>query len=88
MLIFRQDDGTASGIDDLVDDFTERGAKVMVVGKACKNAVSLAFVKDVSPVTAPILFIQSFYKMVNELAVIRGYNPDQPPHLNKVTETI
>jgi fructoselysine-6-P-deglycase FrlB-like protein len=26
--------------------------------------------------------------MVNALALARGRNPDQPPYLNKVTETV
>ena len=36
----------------------------------------------------PILMIQSFYRMANALSVARGYDPDSPPHLNKVTETV
>jgi len=48
----------------------------------------LAVVKGVHPAIAPLLNIQSFYRMVNALAVSRGYNPDQPPHLKKVTETV
>jgi glucosamine--fructose-6-phosphate aminotransferase (isomerizing) len=36
----------------------------------------------------PILLVQSFYRMVNELAVARGRDPDRPPTLAKVTETV
>jgi glutamine---fructose-6-phosphate transaminase (isomerizing) len=32
--------------------------------------------------------VQSFYRMVNALALARGRNPDQPPYLQKVTETV
>jgi glucosamine--fructose-6-phosphate aminotransferase (isomerizing) len=35
-----------------------------------------------------MLIIQSFYRMVNALAVARGFDPDRPPHLRKVTETV
>jgi glucosamine--fructose-6-phosphate aminotransferase (isomerizing) len=35
-----------------------------------------------------MLIIQSFYRMVNALAVARGFDPDHPPHLRKVTETV
>jgi len=35
----------------------------------------------------PILQIQSFYRMANMLAVLRGLNPDAPPFLKKVTST-
>jgi len=50
--------------------------------------VNLPSLKGVAAATAPIVFIQSFYKMVNALAVVRGYDPDNPPHLRKVTETV
>ena len=40
------------------------------------------------PVIAPLLFIESFYRMANGLSLARGHNPDAPPHLNKVTETL
>ncbi len=40
------------------------------------------------PAIEPILMIQSFYRMASALALARGCNPDSPPHLNKVTETL
>jgi glucosamine--fructose-6-phosphate aminotransferase (isomerizing) len=32
--------------------------------------------------------VQSFYMAVHRLAVARGLDPDAPPHLRKVTETV
>jgi fructoselysine-6-P-deglycase FrlB-like protein len=40
------------------------------------------------PAIEPILMIQSFYRMVNALARARGFNPDAPSHLSKVTRTL
>jgi glucosamine--fructose-6-phosphate aminotransferase (isomerizing) len=40
------------------------------------------------PVVQPILLIQSFYRLVEALARARGMDPDKPPHLSKITETI
>ena len=40
------------------------------------------------PVIEPLLFIQSFYRMANALSLARGRDPDVPPHLSKVTETL
>ena len=88
VLIFTQDDGTRAGVDAVVEDFAARGAMVLVAGKSYDNAVNLPSLESVAAATAPIVFIQSFYKMVNELAVVRGYDPDSPPHLHKVTETL
>ncbi len=38
--------------------------------------------------TDPIAIGLSFYRFVEAVAVARGYNPDQPRHLKKVTETV
>ena len=32
--------------------------------------------------------ITSFYLMAEQLAKARGLNPDEPPHLQKVTQTV
>jgi glucosamine--fructose-6-phosphate aminotransferase (isomerizing) len=39
-------------------------------------------------VLEPILMAESFYRMANALAIARGHDPDDPPHLRKVTETL
>ena len=88
VLLFTQDDGTRAGVDGVVEDFAARGAVVLVAGKSYDNAVNLPSLEGVAAATAPIVFIQSFYKMVNALAVARGFDPDSPPHLRKVTETL
>lgn len=88
VLIFTQDDATRKSIENVVEAFLHRGAKVIVAGKAYDGAINLPSVKGVSSMTSPILKIQAFYLMVNALSIQRGYNPDKPPHLNKVTETI
>ncbi len=43
---------------------------------------------DADPLVQPILLVQSFYRMVNQLSVARGRDPDRPPTLAKVTETV
>jgi glucosamine--fructose-6-phosphate aminotransferase (isomerizing) len=32
--------------------------------------------------------VQSAYRMIAALAVRRGLDPDRPPHLHKITETV
>jgi glucosamine--fructose-6-phosphate aminotransferase (isomerizing) len=34
------------------------------------------------------LLVQSAYRMIAALAVLRGFDPDRPPHLLKITETV
>lgn len=88
VLLFTQDDGTRAAVDLVVEDFSARGAVVLVAGKSYDNAINLPSPEGVMAATMPIVFIQSFYRMLNALAITRGYDPDSPPHLRKVTETV
>ena len=36
----------------------------------------------------PLVLAASFYRFIEALARRRGFNPDTPPHLRKVTETV
>jgi len=72
VLLFTQDDGTRAAVDLVVEDFSARGAIVLVAGKSYDNAVNLPSLEGVMAATMPIVFIQSFYRMLNELAITRG----------------
>lgn len=87
LLVFRQDDETGAGTDDLVADALARGATVFLAGAAVLGAVMLPTVPSPA-VIQPLLQIQSFYRAINALSVARGNDPDRPPSLRKVTETV
>lgn len=87
VLLFAQDDETHAGVRALATELVGRGARVMVAGAQVEGAVQLPAVAA-HPAVQPLLLIQSFYRFVNELALARGMDPDHPPHLRKVTETI
>ena len=84
VLAFAQPDETGGGTRAVADEFAARGAHVWLAGQGG----SLPTVTAPHPVCAPLLFVQSFYRAINALALRRGHNPDLPPHLNKVTETV
>ncbi|MGM8226689.1 SIS domain-containing protein [Cellvibrio sp. ARAG 10.3] len=86
VLLFAQQDKTLAGMDSLVEDFRARNAKVFVASESISG--SLPVVAGAHPAIAPMLAVQSFYRMANALSIARGYNPDEPPHLRKVTETM
>lgn len=88
VLVMSQRDETRTGIQELVHDFAARGAHVLTTGRGLRGGIELPTVADAHPLIEPVLFIQSFYRMANQLSVARGYHPDRPPHLNKVTETV
>ena len=87
VLIFTQDDETRDGVESLATELAARRADVMIAGTKAPRAVTLPAI-SADPILEPLLIVQSFYRMVNALALARGRNPDQPPYLNKVTETV
>jgi glutamine---fructose-6-phosphate transaminase (isomerizing) len=87
VLVLSQNDETRVGISALIDELVDSGATVITAGAQHPRAVNLPTVQA-DAVIEPILMLQSFYRMVNALAVARGRDPDQPPHLSKVTETL
>ena len=84
VLCFAQPDETEAGTLALAQEFRGRGAQVWVASRQG----DLPLVEAPHPACAPLLTIQSFYRAINALALRRGHNPDVPPHLNKVTETV
>jgi glutamine---fructose-6-phosphate transaminase (isomerizing) len=86
-LMFAQEDETHAGMEALAGDLAAAGAKVLLAGGTAPGAVLLPTIKSDATV-APILLIQSFYRWAAELAVARGFDPDRPLHLKKVTETL
>ncbi|GAO77863.1 MULTISPECIES: SIS domain-containing protein [unclassified Sphingopyxis] len=77
-------DRAAAGVRSVADEFRGRGATVLLADPAGGDLPAIA----AHPAIEPILLIQSFYRMASALALTRGRNPDSPPHLNKVTETL
>jgi glucosamine--fructose-6-phosphate aminotransferase (isomerizing) len=65
-----------------------QGADVFVTGAKVNGAVDLPVVPDLHPLIAPLVLAVSFYAFVEALARRRGFDPDLPPHLRKVTETM
>ncbi|MFN3723750.1 MAG: SIS domain-containing protein [Paracoccaceae bacterium] len=65
-----------------------QGADVFLTGSAANGATLLPSVPDLHPLVAPLVLATAFYRFVEELARRRGFDPDTPPHLRKVTETV
>ena len=89
LLVFRQDDESAAGIDALVGDARANGARVLVAGdRAPPAGAEHLSVPAADPLLAPIAAVQAFYRAADALSRRRGLDPDRPPHLHKVTETV
>jgi glucosamine--fructose-6-phosphate aminotransferase (isomerizing) len=87
VLAFVQHDEARHDVEALAKELAVLGARVFLAGSPVTGALQLP-VLDAHPVLQPMLMIQTFYRFVDALALARGRNPDRPPHLRKVTETV
>lgn len=87
LLIFTQDDESRAGVVELAGELARSGAAVLVAGAEVAGATTLPTEKA-HPAIEPLLYAQSFYRMANALSLARGRDPDRPPNLSKVTETL
>jgi glutamine---fructose-6-phosphate transaminase (isomerizing) len=76
-----------AGLVQFAEDMRKRGAKVLLAAPAGTPGMNLPLVETGSPDLDPIAVVQSFYPMVEAVSRARGYNPDQPKFLAKVTKT-
>jgi len=85
-LMLVQDDETRGGLLTLAQELVERQVPVLLAGPPVAGAIELPTLVT-HPALEPLLMAQSYYRLVNALALVRGRDPDHPPHLKKVTET-
>ncbi|WP_432768762.1 MAG: SIS domain-containing protein [Sphingopyxis sp.] len=88
ILVFPPLDEAQAGMAALLGMFLARDATVAAAGPVGDGAITLPVAPGLHPAIAPIAMIQSFYRLANALAIARGFDPDAPPLLKKVTETI
>jgi glutamine---fructose-6-phosphate transaminase (isomerizing) len=86
-LLLAQSDATQAGVVALGSELARRGVPVMIAGARADGATLLPTVPAAAEI-APILLVQSAYRLIASLAIRRGFDPDRPPHLRKVTETV
>jgi glucosamine--fructose-6-phosphate aminotransferase (isomerizing) len=86
VLGFATSDAAGDSVREAASDFASRGARVCLAD-ARAGAQSTLPTITAHPAMEPMLMVQSFYLMMNALAVARGFDPDRPQHLRKVTET-
>jgi glucosamine--fructose-6-phosphate aminotransferase (isomerizing) len=85
VLVLRQNDEAAAAVDDLVSDLKQADETVFAAGGA---AGTLPWVGDGHPACDPIAMLVSAYRAIEAAARRRGFDPDNPPHLSKVTRTL
>ncbi len=87
LLVFAPRGPAQASLLALAEEMRGRSHKVLLAAPADIKGADLPLIDTGSEILNPIAAIQSFYPMVEALALARGFNPDAPPHLNKVTLT-
>jgi glutamine---fructose-6-phosphate transaminase (isomerizing) len=87
-LLLAQRDAARPGIESLAAELANRGIPVMLAGGAAASPVLDLPSIDCAAEIAPLLLTLSAYRMIATLALRRGFDPDRPAHLSKVTETM
>jgi glucosamine--fructose-6-phosphate aminotransferase (isomerizing) len=92
VVMFPPTDEGGEDFEALATDFVGRGARVIMTGAEQHLPQGAALVLPSfpgvdHPVLSALATIQSFYRLAASLSVARGFDPDRPPHLQKVTET-
>lgn len=80
-------DAAQAGLAETAARLAGQGADVFLTGGAAPGAQALPWVAGVHPLLSPLCLAVAFYACVEGLARRRGFDPDRPPHLRKVTET-
>lgn len=91
IIAFATSDAAGDDVRAVAAEFAARGAHVCLADAGADGTdttpMSVPAAKA-DPAIEPILMIQSFYRMADALSRARGYNPDAPSHLSKVTRTL
>jgi glucosamine--fructose-6-phosphate aminotransferase (isomerizing) len=85
VLVLRQNDQAAATVDDLVRDLGDAGERLFTAGGA---AGTLPWIGDGHPICDPVVMLIPAYLAIEAAARRRGFDPDNPPYLSKVTRTL
>jgi glutamine---fructose-6-phosphate transaminase (isomerizing) len=81
-------DAAEPSVAEMAHRLAGQGARAFLTSDLPGAARKLPFAATGHPITDPLALIVSFYGFVEALARHRGLNPDEPPMLRKVTETV
>jgi glutamine---fructose-6-phosphate transaminase (isomerizing) len=85
VLALRLADETSRTVDDLAQELAASDVPVAVVGG---SGGRLPWIGDDHPVTDAVAMLAPAYRAIERDARARGFDPDSPPFLTKITRTI
>lgn len=87
VVTFAARDAALMSVLTTADSLAEKGALAFVTADGASHARRLPFVETGHPLTDSLALIVPFYGFVEAWSRSRGFNPDAPVALKKVTET-
>ena len=81
------DDAAEQSVAQVVDRLAGQGARAFITSDRSAAGTVLPVARTGDPMTGALALIVAFYAFVEALSRRRGFDPDRPPHLRKVTET-
>jgi glucosamine--fructose-6-phosphate aminotransferase (isomerizing) len=84
-LVLRQNDGSSAMVDALIAELRVRKLNVFSVGDPTGV---LRWIGNDDPICDAITMLLPAYATVEQAARDRGFDPDNPPNLTKITETM
>jgi glutamine---fructose-6-phosphate transaminase (isomerizing) len=85
LLVLRQNDGSSAMVDALIADLRVRKLNVFSVGDP---GATLPWIGNDDPICDAITMLLPAYATIEQAARDRGFDPDNPPNLTKITETL
>lgn len=85
VLVLRQNDQAAASTDELIRDLKDAGETIFTAGGPIGT---LPWIDDDHPVCDPVLMLVPTYLAIERAARQKGFDPDNPPYLSKVTHTL
>lgn len=81
-------DAAEASVLEVADRLAGQGARAFVTAESAQASARLDFAVTGHPLTDALALVVPFYGFVEALSRHRGFDPDRPPHLRKVTETL
>lgn len=81
-------DAAEASVVEVAEKLAGQGARAFVTAASARAGTRLDFAATGHPLTDALALIVPFYGFVEALSRHRGFDPDRPPHLRKVTETL
>jgi glucosamine--fructose-6-phosphate aminotransferase (isomerizing) len=87
VVAFAARDAAEESVSAIAENIAARGAPVFLTSGRAEKSARLPFVATGHPITDALCLIVPFYGFVEAVSRRRGYDPDKPAALSKVTKT-